>query len=79
VSENSDGYLDFNMHAINVALVNAVKELDRQLTATVAALDAKSREVSVLSGEVGALRSEPRELRSVVIEKQSAVSTTAAK
>ena len=27
VSEGSDGYLDFNMHAINVALVNAVKEL----------------------------------------------------
>jgi hypothetical protein len=27
VSENSNGYLDFNMHAVNIALVNAVKEL----------------------------------------------------
>jgi hypothetical protein len=27
VSENSSGYLDFNMHSVNVALVNAVKEL----------------------------------------------------
>jgi hypothetical protein len=27
VSEGSDGYLDFNMHPVNVALVNAVKEL----------------------------------------------------
>jgi len=27
VSECPDGYLDFNMHAVNVALVNAVKAL----------------------------------------------------
>jgi hypothetical protein len=27
VTEGNDGYLDFNMHTINVALVNAVKEL----------------------------------------------------
>jgi len=27
VTEGKDGYLDFNIHAINVALVNAVKEL----------------------------------------------------
>jgi len=27
VSEAEDGYLDFNIHAINIALVNAVKEL----------------------------------------------------
>lgn len=27
VTEGSDGYLNFNMHAINVALVNAIKEL----------------------------------------------------
>jgi hypothetical protein len=27
VTEGPDGYLDFNMHAINVALVNAIKEL----------------------------------------------------
>ena len=27
VSQGEDGYLDFNMHAINVAMVNAIKEL----------------------------------------------------
>ena len=27
VTEAEDGYLDFNIHAVNVALVNAVKEL----------------------------------------------------
>jgi len=27
VSEGPDGYLDFNMHPVNVALVNMVKEL----------------------------------------------------
>ncbi|NCB85353.1 MAG: tail fiber domain-containing protein, partial [Bacteroidia bacterium] len=27
VTECKDGYLDFNIHAVNVALVNAVKEL----------------------------------------------------
>ena len=27
VSEGKDGYLDFNMHAVNVAMVNAIKEL----------------------------------------------------
>lgn len=27
VSEAKDGYLDFNMHAVNVAMVNAIKEL----------------------------------------------------
>jgi len=27
ISEGPDGYLDFNMHPVNVALVNAVKEL----------------------------------------------------
>jgi hypothetical protein len=30
VSEGEDGYLDFNMHSINVAMVNAVKELSSQ-------------------------------------------------
>jgi hypothetical protein len=30
VSEGKDGYLDFNMHAINVAYVNAFKELNQK-------------------------------------------------
>ncbi|PLX11569.1 MAG: hypothetical protein C0594_03470 [Marinilabiliales bacterium] len=30
VNKGEDGYLDFNMHSINVALVNAVKELKKE-------------------------------------------------
>jgi hypothetical protein len=30
VHQASDGYLDFNIHAINVALVNAVKDLEAE-------------------------------------------------
>jgi hypothetical protein len=31
VSDGDDGYLDFNMHAINVAVINALKELNDKL------------------------------------------------
>ncbi len=31
VNEGEDGYLDFNMHAVNVALVNAVKEQQKMI------------------------------------------------
>jgi cell division protein FtsB len=27
ISEGEDGYLDFNMHPVNVAVVNSIKEL----------------------------------------------------
>ena len=30
VTEGEDGYLDFNIHSINVAMVNAVKELNNE-------------------------------------------------
>ena len=30
VSEGADGYLDFNMHAVNVAMVNAIQKLNEQ-------------------------------------------------
>jgi uncharacterized coiled-coil protein SlyX len=30
VSEGADGYLDFNMHAVNVAMVNAIQTLNEQ-------------------------------------------------
>ena len=39
VSENSSGYLDFNMHPVNVALVNAVKELKAENDQLKAALN----------------------------------------
>ena len=30
VTEGPDGYLDFNMHPVNVAVVNAIKELNAE-------------------------------------------------
>ncbi|MBW6491910.1 MAG: tail fiber domain-containing protein [Lentimicrobium sp.] len=38
VTEGADGYLNFDMHAINVALVNAVKTLDSKVSALEAEL-----------------------------------------
>ena len=32
VSEGADGYLDFNMHAVNVAMVNAIQTLGEQIS-----------------------------------------------
>jgi hypothetical protein len=48
VNEAEDGYLDFNMHAINVALVNAVKELKSEndkLKAENALLKSKNEQI----------------------------------
>ena len=39
VTEGADGYLNFDMHAINVALVNAVKTLDSKVNALEAELN----------------------------------------
>ena len=39
VSANASGYLDFNIHSINVALVNAVKELKLEKDKELAALN----------------------------------------
>ena len=39
ISEAQDGYLDFNIHSINVALVNAVKELKAENDALKARLE----------------------------------------
>jgi trimeric autotransporter adhesin len=60
VTEGTDGYLDFNMHAINVALVNAVKELNGKLEAERTVMQAlraeKDAEIAALRGEVAELR-----------------------
>jgi hypothetical protein len=55
VMEGKDGYLDFNMHAINVALVNAVKELKTEKDAEIAAL---REELSSLRTEIKAMKAE---------------------
>lgn len=49
ISAGADGYLDFNMHAVNVALVNAVKELKAQHERQQAEIDALREENSRLS------------------------------
>jgi len=48
VSEGEDGYLDFNIHPINIALVNAVKELNtenEQLRSKVNKLESRLEEI----------------------------------
>jgi len=39
VSRGDDGYLDFNMHAVNIALVNAIKEQQEQIRSQQAQID----------------------------------------
>jgi hypothetical protein len=56
VTEGDDGYLDFNMHPVNVALVNAVQQLARE----------KDAEIATLRGELDTLRDELRALRQIV-------------
>ena len=51
VTECKDGYLDFNIHAVNVALVNAVKELkaeNEQLKMTSEKNEARLKEIESL-------------------------------
>ena len=59
VTENADGYLDFNMHPINVALVNAVKELNEQL-------HKKSAELHSLRADLEEMKSQMKELKQLV-------------
>ncbi|MCF7977031.1 MAG: tail fiber domain-containing protein [Chromatiaceae bacterium] len=49
VTEAEDGYLDFNMHAVNVALVNAVKEQQTQIDALKSELEAVKAQNAVLA------------------------------
>jgi trimeric autotransporter adhesin len=56
VTENANGYLTFSMHSINVALVNAVKELNQKLESE------HARNVA-LEESVTALRNEMKEMR----------------
>ena len=47
VSEGDDGYLDMNLHAINVALVNAVKELRAENSALRSELEKQREEFEI--------------------------------
>jgi hypothetical protein len=57
VSQGEDGYLDFNMHSINVALVNAIKELKQEndslktSLAKLANLESDVQELKALFGQ----------------------------
>ena len=55
VSEGLDGYLDFDMHAVNVALVNAVKELKTQSEAQQAQLQSQQGRIAALEAQLEAL------------------------
>jgi hypothetical protein len=45
VTEAEDGYLDFNMHAVNVAAINAIKELKAEKDAEILELKEKIKEL----------------------------------
>ena len=51
VTEAEDGYLDFNIHAINVAMVNAVKELNIKVELQQKEIDELKALVSSLAGK----------------------------
>ena len=53
VSEGSDGYLDFNMHPVNVALVNAVKELKTKNDALEAENDSLRKDIEKIKRILG--------------------------
>jgi hypothetical protein len=65
ITNADDGYLDFNIHAINVALVNAVKEL--------------KAENDQLKAENGLLKSKVEQIDSRLANIESLVSTSAMK
>jgi len=47
----NDGYFDFNMHSVNVALVNAVKKLkteNDQLKAKISSLESRFEEIEAM-------------------------------
>jgi len=51
VNEGEDGYLDFNIHPINIALVNAIKELkteNEQLSSKVKSLESRLEQLETL-------------------------------
>ena len=62
VSEGADGYLDFNMHAVNVALVNAVqtlREQNQEQQDLIASLKTQSQtQQAILQDQIAALRYE---------------------
>ncbi len=58
VHERPDGYLDFNIHSINVAMVNAVKELNDEQEAIAAERTELLARHAELTAELAALRHE---------------------
>lgn len=54
VTEGEDGYLDFNIHPINIAFVNAIKELkteNEQLVTKVKDLESRLKKLEFILGE----------------------------
>jgi hypothetical protein len=50
VKEGEDGYLDFNMHPVNVALINAIKELNEKIVS----LEEENNELKTASEDMKA-------------------------
>jgi trimeric autotransporter adhesin len=72
VTVGGDGYLDFNIHAINIAMVNAIRQLKEQKDEEIRSLRREKDEtVCALRNELNALRQELKALRTAVAEKNA--------
>ena len=81
VSEGADGYLDFNMHAVNVAMVNAIQTLreqnqtqESQLQAQQVRFQAQEAQLQTQEAQIAALRADKAALaqRLVTLEAENA-------
>ena len=61
VSEGADGYLDFNMHAVNVAMVNAIQMLREQNLALESQLQAQQARFQTQTEQLQTLREQNQE------------------
>jgi trimeric autotransporter adhesin len=75
VTEGKDGYLDFNMHAVNVAMVNAIKELKTQKDAEIGALREEVRQerqkTAVLEESMTVLREELKAIKAELADRNA--------
>jgi hypothetical protein len=76
VIENADGYLDFNMHAVNVALVNAVKELKKRLDAERERNEALEQSMSALGARAELLEKGLQALRDELKSVRDGIATS---
>ncbi len=71
VTEGSNGYLNFNMHAINVALVNAAQELKSKLESEHNRIEELTAQVSELQSQLAGLHGQLAEEQERNVDRES--------